>query len=123
MYTLLTTLRPSLGWNLLAYPWASESVPVAFSRLNVDPRHYRIVYGYDEVHNRWHRYDPTVTPAFAAFVNTLTGMVYGRGYWVFVTDAGLTGTATPAGAETLQSSTAATYNLLRVHRATWQHLR
>ncbi|WP_298819952.1 FG-GAP-like repeat-containing protein [Chloroflexus sp.] len=103
-YTLLTTLRPSPGWNLLAYPWAGETVPVAFNRLNVDTRHYRIVYGYDDVNSRWLRYDPTVTLAFAPFVNTLTSLVYGRGYWVFVTEPGPTGAAAPASAPALQSA-------------------
>lgn len=104
LYTLLTTLRPAAGWNLLAYPWSGESVPVAFNRLNVDSRHYRIVYGYDEVTATWHRYDPTVSPAFDAIVNTLNSLTYGRGYWVFVTDAGTTGTATPSNVPTLQSA-------------------
>ncbi|MCX7858610.1 MAG: FG-GAP-like repeat-containing protein [Chloroflexus sp.] len=103
LYTLLTTLRPALGWNLLAYPWAGETVPVAFSRLNVDTRHYRIVYGYDETQRQWQRYDPTVPSIFDPWVNTLTGLAYGRGYWVFVTDAGPTGAATTTGAA-LQSA-------------------
>ncbi|MEJ5345915.1 MAG: FG-GAP-like repeat-containing protein [Chloroflexus sp.] len=104
LYTLLTTLRPAAGWNLLAYPWSGESVPVAFSRLHVDSRHYRIVYGYDEVTNSWRRYDPTVAPAFDTLVNTLTSLTYGRGYWVFVTDDGATGTASLTGGATLQSA-------------------
>lgn len=102
-YTLLTTLRPALGWNLLAYPWAGETAPAAFSRLNADARHYRIVYGYDETNNRWQRYDPTVPPAFDPLVNTLTSLAFGRGYWVFVTDAGSAGAASLAGAA-LQSA-------------------
>ncbi len=104
LYALLTTLRPAAGWNLLAYPWSGESVPDAMSRLNVDSRHYRIIYGYDESAGVWQRYDPTVSIAFAPLVNTLTRLTYGRGHWVFVTDPGANSAPALSGAPTLQSA-------------------
>ncbi|MEM7131461.1 MAG: FG-GAP-like repeat-containing protein [Chloroflexota bacterium] len=72
------------GWNLISYPLAVTSpVPQAFASV---AGVYSTVYGYDasviDPHQRWEVYDVSAP----AWVNDLTELKPGRGYWIHVTD-------------------------------------
>ena len=75
------------GWNLIGYP-STQLKPIADALTSIEGK-YTFVYAYDasDMTNRWKKYDPSAPP----FVNDLTEMEPGRGYWIHVTlDATLT---------------------------------
>ena len=79
LYMLMTSVPLSNGWNLFAYPW-QERTPLdsALSRLNAG--NYTTIYGYDPANSAspWQLYDIDAPP----YVNSLTHLEYGRGYWL-----------------------------------------
>jgi hypothetical protein len=72
-----------VGWNLIGYPSASpRSLPDALASI---AGKYDLVYTYNasDVADPWKKFDPNAPP----FVNDLTQMRAGVGYWVRVTQA------------------------------------
>jgi hypothetical protein len=72
----------SAGWNLLSYPWA-ETVAVTEGLREINGvGAYTTVYGYEpsDTADPWKVYDTGVP----AWVNDLTELRYGRGYWLNV---------------------------------------
>lgn len=82
IYTLMTSLPLQTGWNLFSYPWA-ETLPVTEAlRLVNGLGHYTTIYGY-QGNDQWLVYD-IAPPTWA---NDLTGLSYGKGYWINVIGA------------------------------------
>jgi hypothetical protein len=86
LYTLMTSVEVPLrraGWNLFAYP-VHATRPVTEALASIEG-YYTTVYSYDEtdVDDPWKVYDTDAPP----WVNDLTNMEYGRGYWIRATQA------------------------------------
>jgi subtilisin-like proprotein convertase family protein len=83
LYALMASVQISLeapGWNLFSYP-VRTSRPVTEALLSISG-YYTTVYGYDATDSTdpWRVYDVSVP----AYVNTLTDLEYGHGYWINV---------------------------------------
>jgi hypothetical protein len=81
-YVLMTSLEMGMGWNMLSYPWAETmGVEEGLAQIN-GAGAYTTVYGYDwrDSADPWKVYDVDAP----AFVNDLTELRYGKGYWVNV---------------------------------------
>lgn len=81
-YALMTTLDLRTGWNLLSYPWPTTvGVEEGLELIN-GLGAATTLYGYEEADaaDPWKVYDRDVP----AWVNDLTKLRYGRGYWVLV---------------------------------------
>jgi carboxypeptidase D len=74
---------PSGGWNLIGYP-STAAVPLPDALASITGK-YDLVYAYDasDPADPWRKYDPLAPP----WVNTLTEMGPGRGYWLRMTEA------------------------------------
>jgi hypothetical protein len=100
IYALISRIEVQEGWNTLSYPWP-DTLPVltATAKLNILPgRHFTTIHSYEQqdVADHWKVYDVDAP----AWVNDLTQLAYGKGYWFIVPRGG----ATPpllAGATTL----------------------
>jgi hypothetical protein len=69
---------------MVGYPSSvSEGLPEALSAHGVDTTEFSLMYAYrpEEVGNEWQIYDPNAAP----YVNSLTEMGPGWGYWIYVT--------------------------------------
>ncbi|MBC7262866.1 MAG: hypothetical protein H5T64_00735 [Chloroflexi bacterium] len=75
------TIPLCAGWNLVGYP-LNTSQPVAYALRTIDGL-YDLVYAYDasDTTDPWKKYDVNVPP----FLNDLTEMRPGWGYWIHVT--------------------------------------
>lgn len=87
IYALLATLElPALqpGWNLLSYPLpGTRSVAEALASIEGT---YSALYFYAQ--NQWLLYDVAVTvehPTYAAWLNDLAALEFGRSYWIHAT--------------------------------------
>jgi len=87
VYALMSSVRiplRSVGWNLFAYPvQTSQAVTTALLSIS---GYYTTVYGYypdDPAGDVWKLYDVTVPD----WVNDLTQLEYGYGYWINVSAA------------------------------------
>ncbi len=75
------TIQLCAGWNLIGYPSQNPvALPEALASI---AGKYNLVYAYDasDAADPWKKYDPTAPP----FVNDLTQMRSGVGYWIRVT--------------------------------------
>jgi hypothetical protein len=72
------------GWNLVSYPLQAER-PVTDVLESID-EFYSTVFEYEASDGTWAMYDVTVPPPYA-WVNDLTHMRFGYGYWISATDA------------------------------------
>jgi hypothetical protein len=87
LYALIATVElPALepGWNLIAYP-VETSRAVTEALLSISGA-YTTVYSYDptaSTADRWLVYDVTAP----SYVNTLSQLEYGRGYWINASQA------------------------------------
>ncbi len=88
LYALLASFQvslPAAGWNLFAYPvQATRSVTEALLSISGN---YTTVYGYvvTDTVNPWRIYD--VQAASKGYVNDLTMLEFGKGYWINVSAA------------------------------------
>jgi hypothetical protein len=74
---------PSGDWNLIGYPSAAAvALPDALAGI---AGKYNLVYAYDaaDTADPWKKFDPNAPP----FVNDLTELGAGKGYWIRVTEA------------------------------------
>jgi hypothetical protein len=87
LYALLTAFRIPLvapGWNLFSYPLRdSQTVSAALASIEGE---YGIVYGYDAAQLTWEAWD-VYGVGVPGYVNDLKELVFGRGYWISVTQA------------------------------------
>jgi hypothetical protein len=85
IYALMTTLAVRPGWNMFAYPWQT-ALPVEAAlqqAANASPRgDYTTVYSYARSGQAgvWQVYDVDAPP----WVNDLSTLRYGQGYWINV---------------------------------------
>jgi len=87
VYALLTAFRIPLvapGWNLFSYPLRT-SQPVSAALASIEGE-YSIVYGYDASQSTWEAWD-VYGVGVPGYVNDLGELVFGRGYWISVTQA------------------------------------
>jgi uncharacterized repeat protein (TIGR01451 family) len=91
IYALLSTVEmPRLqpGWNAFGYPLpGSRALEAALASIEGA---YTSVYFYDPAASRWQLYDATVLeqhPDYAALVNDLAALEFGRSYWLYATEA------------------------------------
>jgi hypothetical protein len=87
LYALMSSVDVPLsgpGWNLVAYP-VRAAKPIAEALASIDGK-YDLVYTYitTDTAQPWRIYSPGAPD----FVNTLSRMEFGRGYWVHITSAG-----------------------------------
>jgi subtilisin-like proprotein convertase family protein len=80
LYVLLTRLPVQNGWNLLAYPW-TDAVEVEAGLGAINAQGFTTIYEYN-AGGSWLLYDIDAP----AYVNTLTQLEYGKGYWIKVED-------------------------------------
>lgn len=84
-YALMSAIEIKLqaGWNLIAYP-IQETRPVAQALESIDG-FYTTVYGYQssDTADPWKVYDVNAP----AWVNDLTALEFGAGYWIHATQA------------------------------------
>ena len=88
LYALISTIQmpnQAIGWNLFGYP-VQESRPVTEALASVI-NDITTVYWFDTQADNWLIYDTTVPAPFDQLVNTLSQMDYGKGYWVYATQA------------------------------------
>jgi hypothetical protein len=90
IYALVSTIEiPPFqsGWNIFGYP-VPGTRPVTEALASIDGR-YTSIYNYEPASSSpWTLYDRTVVdqhPEFAGFVNNLTNLEFGRGYWLYAT--------------------------------------
>lgn len=80
-YVLMSSAGLRAGWNLLSYPWPTPTIAITEGmKLVGGTGKFTTVYGYDpsDAADPWEVYDIGVP----AFVNDLSLLRYGRGYWV-----------------------------------------
>jgi hypothetical protein len=85
VYALLTAFKIPLyaeGWNLFSYP-LRDSQPVSAALVSIEGQ-YGIVYGYDATGSVWEAWD-VYGVGVPGYVNDLEELVFGRGYWISVT--------------------------------------
>jgi hypothetical protein len=75
-----TTIPLVEGWNLVGYPGQSTR-PVTEALATIAGK-YSLVQTYDATESRWLTYDVSAPP----FLNDLTEMTPGKGYWLVVTE-------------------------------------
>jgi hypothetical protein len=79
-YVLMSSLNLRTGWNILNYPWAAPTpVREAMAELNAEEA-FTTVYGYEPANSTdpWKVFDIDVPD----WVNDLSELRYGVGYWV-----------------------------------------
>jgi hypothetical protein len=76
-----TSIPLCVGWNLIGYP-SDEPVPLPNALTSIAGK-YNLVYAYDasDAADPWKMYDPNAPP----FINDLTSMGPGVGYWLRAT--------------------------------------
>ncbi|MFZ4663362.1 MAG: FG-GAP repeat domain-containing protein [Caldilineaceae bacterium] len=90
IYVLVATVpvRPTfaVGWNNFGYTiQASQTITEGLASIQGK---YSAVYSYNPALSRpWLFYDPAVQPPFDGMVNTLRRLDYGKGYWIYATQA------------------------------------
>jgi len=75
-----TTIPLVEGWNLVGYP-GLVTRPITEALASIAGK-YNLVQTYDAAESRWLTYDVSMPP----FLNDLTEMVPGKGYWLVVTE-------------------------------------
>jgi subtilisin-like proprotein convertase family protein len=97
-YLLMTTLPLRNGWNNISFPW-QEPTPIRTALDRLGAAYYTAIYGYNgnDTADPWKVFDPAAPP----YVNDLTTMEYGQGYWIAIeglpnaTQAARTSTTVP----------------------------
>jgi hypothetical protein len=108
------------GWNVLSYPW-EQPTPVreALAQANAAPGQYTTLYSYEpenqgSADTPWRLYDIDAP----AWVNSLTALSYGRGYWIRVLTPGAAPLQAPgATLDALPAPPATYYATLRLSPA------
>jgi hypothetical protein len=117
IYALIAQLDVHEGWNLISYPWPqAEGIAAATARLNATPgRQYSTIHGYDQrdAADPWKVYDSDVP----SWVDDLSQLDYGRGYWFIVPIGGAPPQPAAAGLADVPTPPATFYGFLPIHGA------